>query len=314
MVSASVDGSGVSFTGSGSAGVNDWTLDDDIDVHDFTGSVSVVLDFDEDHIGSSSGTGDPYAIVSTGNLDDIFSSYTLVMDPVSGIVTLVFDPDDFLGPGTATFQVSGHGDDSDNVIISFVCFANGTMIETVDGPKKVEDLSVNDLIPTKAHGVKPIRWIGARHLDSIDLATNPHMRPIRIETGALGEQHPSAQLTVSPQHRVFVASPDVQLLFGVDEALVPAKGLVNGDTIQISDQDSVTYYHLLFDQHELVNSNGAWTESFYPGKQAFASLGADTCTELFELFPELRTEDHDFVAAAPMLTTQETRLLARVIH
>ncbi len=313
MVSASVDGVSVSFTGSGPLGLGIWTLDDDVNVHDYSGDVSIVLDFDEDHINSP-GTDDPYAIVDSGNLGDIFSSYTLVMDPVTGIVTLTFDPDDFLGPDTAEFQVSGRGDADDDVVISFVCFAEGTIIDTVDGPKRVEDLQVNELVPTRCHGAKPIRWIGSRHVDGVDLAANPHLRPVWIQSGALGNSHPTTNLTVSPQHRVFLATPDVQLLFGVDGVLVPAKGLVNGKTVRLSDQSSVTYYHLLFDQHELVKSNGVWTESLFPGKQAVLTLGSSACKELFALFPKLRSEENDYVAAAPMLTAQETRLLASAVH
>ncbi len=309
LATASVDGVDVSFTGSGPFGVGVWTLDDDVNINDFSGSVSIILDFDEAHI-LSAGTDDPYAIVDSGNLDDIFSAYTLVIDPDTGVLTLTFDPDNFLGPDTASFEVSGRGDAGDTVVISFVCFAEGTIIETVNGPKKVEELRVNDLVPTKSHGVKPIRWIGSRHLDSIDLAANPHMRPVEIHAGALGEENPSIGLTVSPQHRVFIASPELQLLFGVEEALVPAKGLLNGESVLISDQSSVTYYHVLFDQHELIKSNGAWTESLYPGKQAILTLGHEAYKELFDLFPELQSDETDHSVAAPMLTAQETRLLA----
>lgn len=308
MVSARVDGSPVPFTGSGAAGVADWTLDDAIVVSDYTSTVSVVLDFDEDHINSP-GTNDPYAIVSDGNLGDLFSAYTLTMNPTTGLVTLTFDPDDYLGKDTAAFQVSGRGDDSDNVFITFVCFAEGTVIDTVNGPTKVEDLCVNDLVATQSNGNRPLRWIGSRHLAEADLQANPQLRPVRIRAGAFGNGLPATDLLVSPQHRVFVSSPNVQLLFGIDGALVPAKGLIDGKTVQVSEQNSVTYYHLLFDQHEMIRSNGAWTESFYPGKQACSSLDPSTRNEVYELFPELITDDDDFEAAAPLLSVHETRLL-----
>ena len=309
MVSAEVDGTSVSFTGSGAANANDWTLDDDVRVFDFDGAFTIEMDFDEAHIGGG-GTSDPYVINSEGNLSSLFSAYTLSMDPVSGVLSLTVNKTDFLGTGTAQFQVGGHGDVSDNVFISFVCFADGTQIKTVDGPRKVERLRVGDLIPTKSGTVQPIRWIGSRKLDSIDLATHPHLRPIEIDAGALGNGKPRKPLTLSPQHRVFVSSPEVQLLFGMDEALVPAKGLVNGTTIRVSRQDTVTYYHILFDRHELIKSHGTWTESFYPGEEALVSLDQGSCDEVLELFPELRRDDHGFVTAAPTLTKRETKLIA----
>ena len=34
----------------------------------------------------------------------------------------------------------------------------------------------------------------------------------------------------------------------------------------------VTYYHLLFDAHEIVQSNGCWTESLFLGDAAHVAL------------------------------------------
>ncbi len=49
----------------------------------------------------------------------------------------------------------------------------------------------------------------------------------------------------------------------------------------------VTYIHILFDQHEVVFSNGLLSESLYPGKLAVQSMSTATQRELVGLFPEL---------------------------
>src|SRR4051794_7493277 len=40
------------------------------------------------------------------------------------------------------------------------CFLKGTTIRTVEGYRKVEDLTIGDLLPTVFGGIRPIQWIG----------------------------------------------------------------------------------------------------------------------------------------------------------
>ena len=50
---------------------------------------------------------------------------------------------------------------------------------------------------------------------------------------------------------------------------------------------TVTYIHVLFDQHEIILANGALTESFFPGPVAIDALEAQCRDEVLSLFPEL---------------------------
>ncbi len=49
----------------------------------------------------------------------------------------------------------------------------------------------------------------------------------------------------------------------------------------------MTYVHILFDRHEVVMADGAWSESFQPGERTVAGLDPAARDELFRLFPEL---------------------------
>jgi hypothetical protein len=40
------------------------------------------------------------------------------------------------------------------------CFLKGTKIETAKGERKIEDLAIGDLLPTRFGGLRPIQWIG----------------------------------------------------------------------------------------------------------------------------------------------------------
>ena len=49
----------------------------------------------------------------------------------------------------------------------------------------------------------------------------------------------------------------------------------------------VTYFHIVFDDHQVIYAEGAPTESFYFGVEAIKGMSASERRELFELFPEL---------------------------
>ncbi|RBW58742.1 Hint domain-containing protein [Ruegeria sp. A3M17] len=301
MVSATVDGADIGFSGSGTAGLDIWTLDD-LNFNDYDGIVTVVVDFDS----TFGATGESFEIVSPGNTADFGGG--LSVDPDTGVYTFTFDASEPTFGDSVTFVVAGEGDE-DSVVINFICFASKTLIETPSGPRSVESLVVGDMVMTKEHGAKPIRWIGSRVLSHQDLKENQHLRPVRFRAGALGEEQPSKDLTVSPQHRMYLSSPDTQLLFGLDQALAPAKGLVDGGAIDISDDQSVTYYHIMFDQHEVVLSNGAWSESFFPGDTGHNALDYAAQEELYELFPELGEIEGSWTTTMPALSVNETKSL-----
>jgi hypothetical protein len=169
-----------------------------------------------------------------------------------------------------------------------VCFTKGTLIETPQGKRAIEDLVIGDLVLTADHGAQPLRWIGERRLGPEALRRAPKLCPVRIAQGALGAGLPSGDLLVSRQHRVLVRSRIAERMFGQSEVLVPAHRLVGLPGISAeSEAEEVTYFHLLFDQHEILFSNDAETESLYPGPQALASLGPAAVGELYQLFPEL---------------------------
>lgn len=169
-----------------------------------------------------------------------------------------------------------------------ICFAAGTLIATRDGEVPVEQLGVGDKLRTWDGDILPVRWIGRRHLSWWDLAVNPQLRPVRIFAGALGAALPRTDLVVSPQHRVMLEGPKIDLWFGTSRVLVAAKSLVASGRAQFETQlDHVTYFHLLLDGHRILSANGAPAESLLLGSQARATLGQAQMREVEQIFPEL---------------------------
>ncbi|WP_411837091.1 Hint domain-containing protein [Paracoccus sp. ME4] len=219
--------------------------------------------------------GSQYLIYPGGTPDLL----TLITGAVN--TNIIFYPNGQIGPGGG-FQP---------------CFARGTMIRTDRGDVAIEDLAEGDMVLTADRGFQPLRWIGSRSLSAQDLADTPSIRPIRIAKGALGMGTPAADLVVSPQHRVLARSAIAQRMFGTDEVLVAAKQLCLLDGIDVaSDMDTVEYFHMLFDQHEVVVSNGAETEALYTGAEALRGVEAAALEEILALFPQIR--DYSYVPEA----------------
>lgn len=170
-----------------------------------------------------------------------------------------------------------------------VCFTTGTRIRMFDGAERlIEDLSVGDRVMTQSGMAHPIRWIGSRAVTSYEMWTKPKHRPVRIRAGALGCGLPTLDLVVSPQHRVLVRSVIAERIFGEAEVLIPAAKLIGLEGIQPAhDLMDVTYFHLLFDAHQLVFSNGALTESLFTGPQAMKAIPEAAREEIMSLFPEM---------------------------
>jgi hypothetical protein len=161
-----------------------------------------------------------------------------------------------------------------------ICVVTGTGILTPFGTRAVEDIEAGDAVITRDHGVQTVRWTGAR-----TFAATGSFAPVRFETGVLGN---TAPLMVSQQHRMLVDGWQAELFYGEGPVLVPALHLVNDSTVRLKQSGSVRYHHLLLDDHAVIKTNGAWTESFHPGAQALQCVSPAARAELFEIMPELR--------------------------
>ncbi len=143
---------------------------------------------------------------------------------------------------------------TDNSVF-YVCFAAGTRILTATGEVAVEALQPGDAVVTLAGRglpVKPVLWVGRRHVVLAGRADAAEMAPIRIKAGALGVNTPKRDLVVSPDHCLYL-----------DGALVPARLLVNGRSVVAEiGMAEVTWYHVELETHEVLVAEGASAESW----------------------------------------------------
>ncbi|MDP2738381.1 MAG: Hint domain-containing protein [Pseudorhodobacter sp.] len=279
-----------------------------------TGPISYI---DQDNNGYISPSGND----SAGGLDItsvwVGDTITVVMNGVTKTITgvtfyraggpAIFTPTDGTILQDATFVSSTYVTKSTQIKVNKFgppCFTPGTMIRTPSGERAVESLRPGDLVVTRDHGAQPLRWCGSRTVSGLG-----RFAPIRFAPGVLGN---SRALLVSPQHRMLLGGWRAELLFGQDEVLVAARHLVDGGRVQVQPVAEVTYLHLLFDRHEIIEAEGVPSESFHPGDAILAG-DAELRAEILALFPELaqvggRTA---WPTARCVLRAHEARLLAR---
>ncbi|WP_088624687.1 Hint domain-containing protein [Oceanicola sp. 22II-s10i] len=186
------------------------------------------------------------------------------------------------------------------------CFAAGTLIDTPAGARRVEDLKPGDWVSTLDHGPMRVQW-RRRSLHDLQQSAGPQM-PILIPAGSLGRRTPSRDLVVSPQHRIFVGGMgQLEDIFRT-EALVPAKALIGYRGIrEMRGRKQVTWVHFAFDQHEIVTSNGALTESLLIGQQVQRGLNALQSSALRAVFAGKRMGADIMAPARNCMKVQDVR-------
>lgn len=273
----SLDGGAGNDTLDGGAAADTLTGGDGFDVFIADGTADTITDF-------NFATGGVLADGDSTNNDfvDLSGFYTALNDLRDDVEDGVLDD-----AGGLVITGAGRADlTSDNTGV--VCFTQGTQITTVTGPKAVERLRIGDQVITADRGPQAVRWISRLRLGVRDLIARPHLSPILIRKNAIAPGRPDRDTRVSPQHRMLVPTGAACAAFDRAELLVAAIKLVNGTTIvQERKAPGVTYVHFLCDRHEIVMSNGTWSESFHPGPNGIATLADPPRAELFDLFPQL---------------------------
>ena len=190
----------------------------------------------------------------------------------------------FDADGNAAGQI-----DLANVDKVVACFTPGTRIATPRGEVSIGKLKVGDRVITRDNGLQAIRWIYSVEMSAADFRRKSHLVPVLILKGALGNDLPERDMMVSPNHRMLVANDKTVLHFEESEVLVAAKHLTGLVGVTRAQNVDTTYIHLLFDQHEVILSDGTWSESFQPSLNSLAGVGNAQRNELLELFPDLAT-------------------------
>jgi hypothetical protein len=211
---------------------------------------------------------------------------------------------------TAVFGEHGFGTNGITFPVTFnyeastytACFAEGTLLRTPSGPRLVEELAAGDMILTAAGEQRPIKWVG---WSSMRPARHPHpaeVNPVRVKAHAFAPNMPEHDVRLSPGHAVHV-----------DGVLVPVGRLINGATIVQEAVETIRYFHIELDTHDLLVAAGLPCESYLDdgNRASFVNSG-----EAVALHGRLDPKSWDdacapMVAAGPQLVEIQQRLHAR---
>lgn len=154
------------------------------------------------------------------------------------------------------------------------------------GARRVENVRPGDLIVTRDNGLQPVRMVWTRTVSATELAADPSLAPVRLKPRAIGPMMPQRDLLLAGAHRVLV--PGYRLADIPDSrcCLIAARDIAEVSDVAFVDksQDEITFYNLVFDDHQVFAANGLPVESYLPSKAAINQLGDDVSRNIAELF------------------------------
>ena len=170
-----------------------------------------------------------------------------------------------------------------------VCYAEGSLVATVEGLRPIETLQPGDQVMTRDNGVQPIVWRAEQSFPG-----RGRFAPIEIPAGVLGAER---TLRVSGPHRLLIQSARAHLLFGHSEVFASATKLVGRWGIRRLTCDVVRYHHILLARHDILLVNGVWAESLFPGGEESEALFGPTVRAMPALLarPDLRQHEVDML-------------------
>ncbi len=163
------------------------------------------------------------------------------------------------------------------------CYCPGTLIRAEVGDVPVEDLAIGDRVMTASGALRPIKWIGKRSYSGRSVRGRKDILPVCIKAGALEDNVPKRDLWISPNHAMFL-----------DGMLIEAKDLINGvSVLRAASVESVEYFHIELDNHDVIIAEGALAESFIDDDSRDLFHNAD---EHRRLYPDTAKEAAQYCA------------------
>jgi Hint domain len=159
------------------------------------------------------------------------------------------------------------------------CFLKGTKIRTAEGDRNVENLAIDDLLPTMFGGMRPIQWIGRypfRKSDPSKPWPKP-VRPIRIARSAIAPEVPHADLYVTAEHALLI-----------DGLLIPVGNLINGTMIardEAPDLDELEYFNIKVEGHDVIYAEGVPVETLREVDESAVNFA-----EYFRMYGDPKTQ------------------------
>ncbi|MAM63804.1 Hint domain-containing protein [Maritimibacter sp. UBA3975] len=254
-----------------------------------------------------------YVIRPVGSSDPADNITIYVLDEGGATPSIGFVSSQELVAGQ-NYQVVGTSTDEPSTPYTeiFACFGPGTLIETPEGPRRVDDLRPGDKVVTLDDGAQPILWIGSREVQ-LEGVLNAQT-PLNFPKDSLAPGYPTTDLVLSPLHRVLVSSHKNDHVTGGEEVFAPARALAKRPGVRyMRGRSSITYFSILLPRHAVLFANGVPSESFYPSPYSLSILKPSERLAILAHVPHLSADvAHSYgPLARPDLTAPQGRRLKR---
>ncbi len=265
--------------------------------------------------------GDLFGTTAHGGVNDDGVVFEIAYDSTTGYaatptVLFSFSGTDGANPeanlifnsaGDLLLTTSAGGANGDGAVIELTphnapCYCRGARILTERGEIAVEDLAIGDLVITASAELRPIVWIGYREIEVARHAFPVEILPVRVRKGAFGQGLPHRDLWLSPQHAVYLGG-----------VLIPIVQLANGASVAQMRVETVSYFHVELESHDVLLAEGLPAESFL---DCGSRSGFSNCEGFVELHPTFKPLNWDDACAPFMQDGEEVeanrrRLLAQ---
>lgn len=176
----------------------------------------------------------------------------------------------------------------------------GANIRTPCGLRRIEIIRPGDLVVTRANGLQPVQMVWKRTLTREQIERHPDLAPIRLKPRAIGPMMPQRDLLVAPDHRLLIPGFRLAGLPADQCVLAEARELsgLSDDVHTDTSMESVSFFQLVFDCHQVFAANGLPVESFLPDATGVMQLDSTHHGALVDRFPELATNPMSFPPSA----------------
>jgi hypothetical protein len=125
--------------------------------------------------------------------------------------------------------------------------AAGTTVLTLSGAMPVEFVAPGDRMITRA---------GARTVTGVEISVIKDARVVRISEGVLGKDRPEADMIVSPGQPILIRDWRAKAIAGLDQAVITAEKLADGEYIKTEVLDEVRLVTLQFAEAQVIYAAG----------------------------------------------------------
>lgn len=125
--------------------------------------------------------------------------------------------------------------------------AAGTTVLTLSGAMPVDFVAPGDRIITRA---------GARTVTGVEISVLRNARVVRISEGVLGKDRPEADMIVSPEQPILIRDWRAKAIAGLDQAVMAAEKLADGEYIKVEVMDEVHLVTLQFADAQVIYAAG----------------------------------------------------------